>query len=349
MLSIDVSRDATRDAGLRYVTDTSAGIRRRASGRGFSYVAPDGSTVRDKAELSRIRALAIPPAYRDVWICPSARGHIQATGRDARGRKQYRYHDKWRAVRDAAKFDRMVAFAEALPGLRKRVAADLKREGLPKERVVAAVVRLLESTLVRVGNEEYARDNKSFGLTTLRMKHVDQTRYGLRFKFRGKSGRFHEISVEDKRLARLVRRCGELPGQDLFQFESDDGATTAVGSDDVNDYLRSATSDEFSAKDIRTWHATTYCLELLLAQEAPATQADARRAIADVVKQVAQRLGNTESVCRKCYIHPGVIAMFEQGVLKSRAKFTKTRRSGLSALECATIRALRKTSSHHIV
>jgi DNA topoisomerase I len=342
MLTIDVSRDATRDAGLRYVSDTSAGIRRRASGRGFTYVAPDGSTVRDRAEIARIRALAIPPAYRDVWICSSPRGHIQATGRDARGRKQYRYHDEWRTVRDAAKFDRMLGFAAGLPALRKRVTADLKREGLPKERVLAGLVRLLESTLIRIGNEEYARDNKSFGLTTLRMKHVDRTRSGLHFKFRGKSGRFHEISVTDKRLARLVRRCGELPGQYLFQYEADDGTPIAIGSDDVNDYIRDATSEEFSAKDIRTWYATTHCLELLLAQEPPATQVDARRAAADAVKQVAERLGNTVSVCRKCYIHPDVIAMYEEGTLKSRAKFTKTRRRGLSALETATIRALKK-------
>ena len=206
------------------MSDASAGIRRRASGKHYTYVAPDGKTIRDKAEISRIRALAIPPAYRDVWICPSPRGHIQATARDARGRKQYRYHDEWRTVRDAAKFDRMINFAERLPALRKRVAADLKREGLPKERVLAGIVKLLESTLIRVGNEEYARENKSFGLTTLRMKHVDQTRKGLQFKFRGKSGRFHEISIEDARLARLVRRCGELPGQYLFQYEAADGA-----------------------------------------------------------------------------------------------------------------------------
>jgi DNA topoisomerase-1 len=323
------------------VSDPSTGIRRRAAGRGFTYVAPGGATVRDRSELARIRALAIPPAYRDVWICPSERGHIQATGRDARGRKQYRYHDEWRKVRDAAKFDRMIAFATALPALRKRVAADLKQDGLTKERVLAGVMRLLESTLIRVGNEEYARDNKSYGLTTLRMRHVDQTRSSLRFRFRGKSGRFHEISVEDKRLARLVRHCGELPGQDLFQYEGSDGTAIAVGSDDVNEYLREATSEEFSAKDIRTWHATTQCLELLLPHDPPATQEEARRTVSDAVKQVAERLGNTESVCRKCYIHPAVIELYEKGALKSRAKFTKTRRPGLSALECATIRALR--------
>jgi DNA topoisomerase-1 len=340
---IDVSRDSSRDAGLRYVSDTSAGIRRRASGRGFTYVAPDGKTVRDRTEIARIRALAIPPAYRDVWICPSPRGHIQATGRDARGRKQYRYHDEWRIVRDAAKFDRMLAFADALPALRKRVSADLKRDGLPKERVLAGLVRLLESTLIRIGNEEYARDNKSFGLTTLRMKHIDRTsKKGLHFKFRGKSGRFHEISVADIRLARLVRRCGELPGQYLFQYEASDGTAIAIGSEDVNDYIREATSAEFSAKDIRTWHATTYCLGLLVDLEPPATEIDARRTAADAVKLVAERLGNTVSVCRKCYIHPDVITMYEKGTLKSRGKFTKTRRRGLSALETATIRALRK-------
>jgi DNA topoisomerase-1 len=345
MLSIDAALDATRYAGLRYVSDAAAGIRRRSKGRGFTYVSPDGTTIRDRAEIARIRRLAIPPAYRDVWICPSERGHIQATARDARGRKQYRYHDEWRKVRDAAKFDRMIDFAAALPALRKRVAADLKREGLPKERVLAGVVQLLESTLIRVGNEEYARDNKSFGLTTLRMRHVERTHEGLRFRFRGKSGRFHEISVDDKRLARLVRRCGELPGQYLFQYEASDGTAIAIGSDDVNDYLREATSAEFSAKDIRTWHATTHCLELLSAYDAPATPAEARHTVSDVVKQVAARLGNTEAVCRKSYIHPAVIDLYERGALKSRAKFTKTRRPGLSALECATIRALRSRNA----
>lgn len=342
MAAIDVSRDSTKEAGLRYVSDSSPGIRRRTAGRGFRYIAPDGSPLRDRAENARIRALAIPPAYRDVWICPSARGHIQATGRDARNRKQYRYHEDWRKVRDSAKFDRMIAFAAALPALRKRVDADLKREGLPKERVVAGLVRLLESTLIRIGNEEYARENQSFGLTTLRMKHVDHTPTGLRFRFRGKSGRFHEISVEDKRLGRLVRRCGELPGQELFQYETSDGLAVAVGSEDVNEYLREATSGEFSAKDIRTWHATVYCLELLRAHEPPATQSDARSIIADAVKLVADRLGNTEAVCRKCYIHPAVIALYEQGALKNRAKPSKTRRPGLSNVESATIRALAK-------
>jgi DNA topoisomerase I len=341
-MTLEMSRDSTRDAGLRYVSDTSAGIRRRGSGRGFTYVSPDGSIVRDAADLKRIRALAIPPAYSDVWICPSSRGHIQATGRDARGRKQYRYHDEWRIVRDAAKFDRMLAFAAALPALRKRVSTDLRREGLPKERVIAGVVSLLEATLIRVGNEEYARDNKSFGLTTLQMRHVDRTRDGLRFKFRGKSGRFHEISVDDARLARLVKRCGELPGQDLFQYEAADGAAVAISSDDVNDYIREATSEEFSAKDIRTWHATTVCLKLLLAQEPPDSPAGARRTVAEVVTQVAQRLGNTVSVCKKCYIHPDVIKMYEEGSLNSRAKLNDTRRRGLSALEIAAIRALRK-------
>ena len=345
MLSIDVSREATQEAGLRYVSDASAGIRRRASGKGFAYVGPDGKAIRDKSEIARIRALAIPPAYRDVWICPSPRGHIQATARDARGRKQYRYHDEWRAVRDAAKFDRMIDFANKLPALRKRVAADLKRDGLPKERVLAGIVGLLESTLIRVGNEEYARDNKSFGLTTLRMKHVDRTRNGLQFKFRGKSGRFHQISIGDMRLARLVRRCGELPGQYLFQYEAADGAAVAIGSDDVNAYLREATSEEFSAKDIRTWHATTCCIGLLLEQEPPATVADARRTIAETVAQVAQRLGNTVSVCRKCYIHPDAISLYEQGTLKSRAQLTTRRRPGLSALESASIRALRRRTS----
>ena len=300
---------------------------------------PDGSPVRGARELGRIRALAIPPAYDDVWICPSPRGHIQATGRDRRGRKQYRYHADWTDVRDAAKFDRILAFAKSLPRLRKRVARDLRRSGLCKERVVAAVVRLLEDTLIRIGNEEYARENNSFGLTTLRTRHVVAGKNTLHFRFRGKSGRFHEISVADARLAAIVRRCADLSGQELFQYEDENGAPVPIASQDVNEYLRGATADEFSAKDVRTWHATVHCLELLLQNERPASRIDARRNEIEAVKQVAHTLGNTPSVCRKCYIHPLVFRWYDEGSIARRVRIPKRSSAGLSALETAAVRA----------
>jgi DNA topoisomerase-1 len=234
-------------AGLRYVSDASPGLRRRRSGRGFSYTGPDGRPVRDRATLARIRSLAIPPAYTDVWICPTSNGHIQATGRDARGRKQYRYHPKWREVRDETKFGRMLAFSDALPRLRKRVDEDLARPGLPREKVLATVVRLLECTAIRVGNDEYAKSNRSFGLTTLQDRHVEISGANLRFEFQGKSGKIHRVSLSDRRLARIVARCQALPGADLFQYLDDDGNRVAIGSGDVNDYLRDMTGEEFTA------------------------------------------------------------------------------------------------------
>src|SRR5688572_24806181 len=241
--------------GLRYVSDTAPGIRRRRAGRGFVYMRPGGRRVRDAREIARIRAIAIPPAWSDVWICPHPNGHILATGRDAKGRKQYRYHPRWRTVRDGAKFESLVPFGEALPELRRTVRDDLKREGLPKERVVATVVALLDSCFARIGNEEYARDNGSFGLTTLRSRHAKIDQSGLRLRYRGKGGKQHETVVEDPRIVRIVRKCQDLPGQDLFQY-LDDGEPSSIGSSDVNDYLRAVTGAEFSAKDFRTWAGT---------------------------------------------------------------------------------------------
>lgn len=306
---------AARAAGLRYVNEDDKGISRRRQGRGFSYRDPDGRIVRDAARLRRIRSLAIPPAWSEVWICPDERGHIQATGRDARGRKQYRYHPVWREVRDEAKFERTIAFAEALPRLRQRVEVDLSLRGLPRAKVLAAVVRLLEMTLLRVGNEEYARQNRSFGLTTLRDRHA--AIQGSRFKlnFRGKGGKRHEVGLSDRRLARIVRQCQEVPGQHLFQYIDDDGQPQGIDSDDVNEYLREAMGREFSAKDFRTWAGTVLAAQALQALNEE-TDGAPRSSLVRAVEDVARRLGNTPAVCRRCYIHPAVIDAHIDGSLR---------------------------------
>ncbi len=301
---------SARLAGLRHVSDETPGIRRRRRGKGFSYLDPQGRPLTDSQELRRIAALAIPPAWTGVWICPLPNGHLQATGRDARGRKQYRYHPSWRAVRDETKFGRMIAFGEALPRLRARVERDLALSGLPRDKVLAAVVRLLETTLIRVGNQEYARDNRSFGLTTLRSRHVDIEGGTLRFNFRGKSGKEHSVAIADRRLARVVRACRELPGHELFQYLDDDGERQAVSSGDVNEYVRAATGEEFTAKDFRTWGGTALALSALTAIGRAASEREAARAVAGVVKLVAEQLGNRPAMCRKYYIHPGVIDAF---------------------------------------
>ena len=318
---------AARAAGLRYVDATDPGIRRVRRGKGVGYVDTAGKAVTHEATLSRIRALVIPPAWTDVWICPSANGHIQATGRDARGRLQYRYHADWAKVRDAAKYERTLAFARALPRLRRRVARDLARRGLPREKVLATIVRLLETTMVRVGNEEYARQNKSFGLTTLRNRHAKVRGAELRLSFRGKSGKDHEVGVQDRRVARIVKACQELPGQRLFQYVDEDGARQSVDSDDVNQYLREAMGDEFSAKDFRTWAGTVLAARAFQAlEEATGDEQLARAAalgetnrgrasLTRAVEDVAQQLGNTPAVCRKCYIHPQIIDAYLDGTL----------------------------------
>ena len=290
------AQDAARSAGLRYVRDDRPGIRRVRRGKGFHYLLPDGQPVRDDATLSRIRSLAIPPAWVDVWICVPAGGHLQATGRDARGRKQYRYHPRWRAVRDETKYDRMVAFGRALPRVRTRAEADLSLPGLPRPKVLATVVRLLATTLIRVGNEEYARANGSFGLTTLRDQHVEVTGATVHFAFRGKSGVRHRIDVHDRRLARIVRRCRDLPGHELFQYLDADGATHAVDSADVNDYLREAAGEEFTAKDFRTWSGTLLAALSLKELASFDSQAQAKHNVTAAIESVAKRLGNTPSV-----------------------------------------------------
>ncbi|MBE7217191.1 MAG: DNA topoisomerase IB [Caulobacteraceae bacterium] len=299
-------------AGLRYVDETAPGLGRKKAGKGFSYTGLDGKPIRDGDEIDRIRKLAIPPAYTDVWISPDARGHIQATGRDDRGRKQYRYHPDWAAARAETKFARMSAFGKALPIIRERVDRDLRKHGLPKDKVVAAVVSLLEQTLIRVGNDEYAKENKSFGLTTLRVRHAQFHGSEIRFKFKGKSGVEHETGVKDRRLARIVKQCQDLPGQRLFQFVDAEGERHGVDSDDVNDYLREITGEHFTAKDFRTWAGTVAAAKALSMQPPPATERAAKHAMTLCVKATAGLLGNTPAVCRSSYIHPEVLTAFAE-------------------------------------
>lgn len=312
---------SAKSAGLIYVTDRAPGIRRRRRGRGFTYVDRRGRVIRNRAELDRLAGLAIPPAWKDVWICENARGHLQACGRDARGRKQYRYHAGWRQFRDEVKYDEMLAFAMGLPVLRRRIARDLSAPGLPRRKVIAAVVQLLEKTLIRVGNDEYARDNNSFGLTTMRNKHVRVWKSTLRFRFKGKGGKSHDIAFNDVRLARIVQRCQDLPGHELFGYVDDNGQVQDIGSADVNDYLREVTGQDFTAKSFRTWAATV--LAACALQELPdgRSNAHAKRNISKAVEAVAGVLGNTPTICRKSYIHPAMIDAYTLGTLP------RTRRS----------------------
>jgi DNA topoisomerase I len=316
--------EAARAAGLTYVRDDAPGITRKGAGKGFSYVDAAGKPVKDKDELGRIKRLGIPPAWTKVWICPSARGHIQATGRDARGRKQYRYHARWREVRDETKYHKMIAFAHALPALRDKVDRDLGLPGLPREKVLATVVRLLETTLIRVGNDEYARDNDSYGLTTLRDGHAKIDGARIRFRFRGKSGKEHEVGLRDRRLARIVKRCQDLEGDELFQYVDEGGETHRVSSGDVNEYLRAASGEEFTAKDFRTWAGTVLAAMALSELEAFDSEAEAKRNVVQAVEAVARRLGNTRAVCRRCYVHPEVVDAYLDGgmvdVMKRRAE-----------------------------
>jgi DNA topoisomerase-1 len=309
------ARDVARDAGLRYATDARAGITRRRAGKGFSYRDADGAVVRDPETLARIRALAIPPAWTDVWICAWPNGHLQASGRDARGRKQYRYHPRWHERRGTDKFDRMLAFARALPAIRERCDADLERRGLPREKVLAGIVRLLESTLIRVGNDEYARLNRSFGLTTLRDRHAAIEGSRIRFRFTGKSGLRHEVGLRDRRLASLVKRCQELPGQELFQYVDEAGEIRDVTSDDVNGYIREASGGDFTAKDFRTWAGTVLAYRALRALQPGDGERAARRNVVKAIRQTADRLGNTPAVARGSYVHPAVLEAYLDGAI----------------------------------
>ncbi len=306
---------AAKAAGLRYVHDDRPGIRREAAGDGFRYLDAKGEPVEDEATLKRIKSLAIPPAWTDVWICPQANGHLQATGRDARGRKQYRYHPKWREVRDEVKYERMIKFGKALPQIRKEVDRALSLPGLPREKVLATIVYLLEATMMRIGNDEYARENKSYGLTTLRNRHVKIDGSEVEFRFRGKSGVYHDVKVHDRRLARIIQRTRDLPGQDLFQYLDDEGETHTVGSSDVNDYLRTITGEDYTAKDFRTWSGTVLAAMALQEFEAVDSDAQARKNVVRAIESVAERLGNTPSVCRKCYVHPAVLDAYLDGTM----------------------------------
>lgn len=307
---------SAREAGLRYVQDDRPGIIRRGNPEsGFTYFHPNGTPVSDESTLKRIRSLALPPAYTDVWICPIASGHLQATGRDARGRKQYRYHPRWRAFRDETKYGRMIAFGRALPAIRRRIDEDMAKPGLPREKVLATVVRLLEESLIRVGNEEYARTNRSYGLTTLQDKHVRIEGPLVRFRFRGKHGKTHEIDIRDRRLAKIVKDCRDLPGQELFQFVGDDGQVYDIGSGDVNQYLQEIAGQEFTAKDFRTWAGTIYAASELVECGHCDSQREAKRRVTRAIEAVARRLGNTPAICRKCYVHPAVLESYMEGTL----------------------------------
>jgi DNA topoisomerase-1 len=308
-------REAAESAGLVYVSDEDKGIRREREGDGFAYYRPGGDRLRDEAALERIRKLAIPPAWTEVWICPRANGHLQATGRDARGRKQYKYHPQFRELRESTKYEHMLEFARALPAIRARLAEHMALRGLPREKVLATVVHLLETTLIRIGNDDYARDNKSYGLTTLRNPHVKVEGAELRFRFKGKSGKTWHLQLKDRRVARIVRACQELPGQRLFQYEDDDGEIREVTSADVNAYLREITGTDITAKDFRTWAGTVMAALALQEFEAFDTQATQKKNLKAAIERVASRLGNTPTICRKCYIHPEVLNAYVEGNL----------------------------------
>jgi DNA topoisomerase-1 len=306
---------ASRAAGLSYVSDEEPGIRRRRAGTGFAYRDAKGRRLTDKATIERIRKLAIPPAYTNVWICPDPEGHIQATGRDAKGRKQYRYHPRWREVRDSTKYERLVEFARALPRLRARIAQDMAAQGLTRERVLATVVHLLETTLIRVGNEDYARENKSYGLTTLRTRHVEVNGGELRFQFKGKSGKEWRLKLRNQRVAKVIRACQELPGQHLFQYLDAEGERQQISSTDVNAYLREISGSDITAKDFRTWAGTV--LAAIALKEVKAIDGDAatKSSLKAAIERVAARLGNTPTICRKCYVHPEVVNAYIEGTL----------------------------------
>lgn len=312
--------ESAKAVGLRYVTDTIPGFSRKKKGKQFEYLDLKGKPLKAPSHLARIKSLVIPPAWTDVWICPHENGHLQATGRDARGRKQHRYHPRWREVRDETKYTRMLVFAKDLPRIRKRLHRDLKLPGLPREKVLATIVKLLEVSLIRVGNEEYARDNKSYGLTTMQDKHAEVKGGKVKFQFRGKSGKAHDIDIHDKHLARVVKLCQDLPGQDLFQYIDEAGKKQDVKSEDVNEYLRSIAGEEFTAKDFRTWAGTVLAAMALQEFEKVNNQKQARKNIVRAIEAVSQRLGNTPSVCRKCYVHPAVLDSYLDGTLVETLK-----------------------------
>jgi DNA topoisomerase-1 len=340
---------SARAVGLRHVSDYTPGLTRERSGKNFRYRDSAGKLVRDPETLGRIKSLVIPPAWTDVWICPNRNGHLQATGRDDRRRKQFRYHPRWREIRDETKYARMIAFAHTLPGIRRRVGKDMALGGMPRNKVLAAVVRLLEVSLIRVGNDEYARENDSFGLTTMRNKHVNVHGADLRFHFRGKAGKWHNVDIHDRHIAKIVERCQDLPGQELFQFVEDDGSRHDVRSEDVNDYLREISGNDFTAKDFRTWAGTVLAAMALREFEIFETKAQAKKNIVAAIESVAKKLGNTPAVCKKCYIHPHVIDSYLEGTLvetlKQRAAKISKSIGGLPSDEAAVLRLLQRRLS----
>jgi DNA topoisomerase-1 len=339
--------ESAEAAGLRYVSDEMPGISRRRAGKGFSYINAQGKTVNDEKVLKRIKALAIPPAYQDVWICPYENGHLQATGLDERGRKQYRYHEKWRQVRDENKYEKMIAFGQALPKIRRRTAKDLQQRGMPKEKVLAAIVQLLEKTMIRVGSEEYVKQNKSYGLTTMRNRHADVRGSHVTFVFKGKSGVHHKIDLKDEELARVVSKLQDLPGQELFQYVDEDGEIQSATSSDVNAYLKEITGEDFSAKDFRTWSGTVLASLALQEFEKFDSETQAKKNLVQAIENVAERLGNTPAVCRKCYIHPAVIESYLDGSMlealqqQTEAELKKSLR-GLQPEEAAVLAFLQR-------
>ena len=334
---------SAKEAGLRYVSDEQPGIRRQSKGRDFQFLNASGRRIKDENDLRRIRKLAIPPAWTDVWICPDPNGHVQATGRDARGRKQHRYHARWREVRDENKYNRMIDFANALPRIRKRTAKDLAKSGLPIEKVLATVVRILETGVIRIGNEEYAKQNNSFGLTTMRDRHVRIRGGAMRFEFRGKSGKLHKIELNDPRLAKVVKGCQDIPGQELFQYLADDGERRRISSTDVNTYLREITGGDFTAKDFRTWAGTVLAAMALREVEKCDTKAQQKKNIVKAIETVAAKLGNTPTICKKCYIHPFVLDAYTDGTLLAQAAEQRARsgKNGLNSDEAMVLRLLK--------
>jgi DNA topoisomerase-1 len=339
-----------KSVGLRYITDTAPGLTRKRAGKHFSYVGLDGKLIRDSKELERIKKIGIPPAWTNVWICPTDRGHILATGRDAKGRKQYRYHPRWREVRDETKYDKLIIFGKALPRIRECIAQDLVRSGLSYEKVIATIIRLLDTSLIRVGNEEYVRENGSFGLTTMRNQHVEVGEAKIHFHFKGKSGKEHSIDVSDRQLAKIVKRCQALPGQELFQCVDENKELRPVESNDVNDYLRRVGGQEFTAKDFRTWGGSVTAMIALEQLGAFESETQGKKNVTEAIKSTAVRLGNTPTICRKCYVHPGIIDAYLDGSLLNFFKryhgFTKKRNTnGLSPDETKVLAFLEYMST----
>jgi DNA topoisomerase-1 len=346
-------QDAAEGAGLVYVHDGEPGITRRKAGKGWSFRRPDGSAVKDPVAIARIRKLAIPPAYTDVWICPSAKGHIQATGRDAKGRKQYRYHQAFREVRDSAKYEHVTAFAEALPTIRATVKQHMALQGLVRKKVLATVVYLLETTLIRVGNEDYAKHNESYGLTTLREPHVDVHGADLRFEFKGKSNKVWKLKLHDRRVAKIVKACHDLPGQQLFQYLDHEGQRHGVTSHDVNDYLREITGRDITAKDFRTWAGTVLAALALSEFDAIDSEAKAKKNVRAAIERVSARLGNTATICRKCYVHPTIVNSYMSGelLLEIKQEVDTELRENLPQLkpeEAAVLALLERRIAHEI-